>query len=315
MYRILILRNDRLDTKSAYLKAKKFFADKDINVTFFTKDIMEYTSVHEYLKKQGFNWRTGQPATISYLGLDDITKDNCRKYVKENEYDAVIFSWDFSDKIPTLLGTEVITSFHNWKPLYPTTEFLQIALEPYDLANDSVWLKITHEIMHSLVGTLQRKNIIVKDEMDTDFTENNNPYSLTGNYFRTLANIKPYIDKLYKTQGYKYFSELEVKKWGLTPEMWQMLDTARALSNTPYRITSGYRTPSQNALVGGASKSTHLERTGCDISCVTSAERYKILQGLLNAGFRRIGVYKAHLHADLGGVDYPQDIIWFNEKD
>jgi hypothetical protein len=93
-FKVLVLRNDRLETKDSYLKAKKYFAEKGINVSFFTKDVVELVSVHEYLQRQGFRWDTGQPAMISYKGLDDITKDNCRKYVKEGEYDCVIFSYD-----------------------------------------------------------------------------------------------------------------------------------------------------------------------------------------------------------------------------
>lgn len=322
-YRVLVLRNDRLDTKASYLKAKKYFTEKGIDVSFFTKDVTELTSVHEYLQRKGFDTKTGQPTTISYLGLDDITKDNCRKYVKEGEYDCVVFSWDIDTINHPILSNQVVTSWANNKPLYSGTEFIQLAINKYFVERNEVWTRITHEMMHAFCWGLSRKLGVVNtilDEMDMTHTgipfyKNDEPYATLGNYDLTFKNIRPHLNMLTNTQNYKYFSKAEVEKWKLKPELWQALDKAREMAGVPISITSGLRSSVKNLLIGGASKSTHLEGLGCDISCTDSGKRYNILKALLDAGFKRIGVYKAHIHADLGGKEYPQPVIWFNEKE
>lgn len=112
-------------------------------------------------------------------------------------------------------------------------------------------------------------------------------------------------------QNYKYFSQSEVDKWKLKPELWLKLDEAREV---PFRLTSGFRSPAQNILAGGTSNSTHLTGEGCDISCLDSATRFKMITGLIKAGFNRIGIYPKHIHADIS-FTLPQNVIWFNEKD
>jgi len=126
-----------------------------------------------------------------------------------------------------------------------------------------------------------------------------------------VAPIKPIVPV---SNTYKYFSQAEVNKYKLKIELWLKLDIARGYSDTPYRLTSGLRTPSQNALAGGTSKSSHLTGEGVDISCIDSGSRFKIILGLIRAGFTRIGIYPKHIHADIS-TTLPQGVIWFNEKD
>lgn len=250
MYKVLILKNDRLDTKSAYLKAKKYFADNKIDVSFFEKEVDELVSVHEYLKREGYDTKLGKVGglkQISYLGLDDIVKNNNRKYVKEGEYDCVIFSWDTDTLNHPLLGTEVVTSFVQSKGLYPTTEWIQLAINQYDIPNDKVWLKVTHELMHAFCKTLLRKNIVVADLMDS-MGENDNPYSLTGNYAYTLSNIKPYISKLYKTTDHFKTQEFvpkaiydkfgENSNWFIDPRIRKLANFVRTFFNKPVTINN-----------------------------------------------------------------------------
>jgi len=306
MYKILVLDSTTLDTKKDFLKAKKYFTDKGIEISFFTKPVTELVSVHEYKKVQGFNNKTGKPALISYMGLDDIVKDNCRKYVKENEYDCVIFAWDTDHLNHPLLGTEIVTSWTNNKPLYSGTEFIQLAINQYCVDNNKVWDKIAHEIMHSFCFTLNRKGCKILDEMDVTedgkpFLENDNPFSLTGNYAQTLSNIKPFTNFLYK-HPYKWFSIAEVAKWKLKPELWQILDLAREASKTPYIITSGFRTKEENAKVGGKSNSSHLRGNAVDLACNDNFKRTAMLQGLCEV--RKtipffLEVANKHLHIDI----------------
>jgi len=76
------------------------------------------------------------------------------------------------------------------------------------------------------------------------------------------------------------------------------IDEARKIANVPFKITSGYRTPEHNAKVGGRIGSSHLKGCAADIHVTNSAHRSAIVQGLIKAGFTRIGIAKTFIHAD-----------------
>lgn len=78
----------------------------------------------------------------------------------------------------------------------------------------------------------------------------------------------------------------------------QMLDDARGISGIPFNITSGYRTKNRNKLVGGVANSSHLVGKAADISVQSGNERYIIINALIKAGFRRLGVAKTFIHCD-----------------
>lgn len=84
----------------------------------------------------------------------------------------------------------------------------------------------------------------------------------------------------------------------------EMLDDARGWAGIPFKITSGYRTPSHNAYVGGVQAglkskgSSHLFGYAADIACNNSADREIILNAVIEAGFRRIGIAKTFIHVD-----------------
>ena len=78
----------------------------------------------------------------------------------------------------------------------------------------------------------------------------------------------------------------------------QMLDDARGISGIPFNITSGYRTKNRNKLVGGVANSSHLVGKAADISVQSGNERYIIINALIKAGFKRIGVAKTFIHCD-----------------
>ena len=83
-----------------------------------------------------------------------------------------------------------------------------------------------------------------------------------------------------------------------------MLDDARGIAGIPFRITSGYRTPSHNAYVGGVQAglkskgSSHLFGYAADIACNSGQQREIIVAALIKAGFRRIGIAQNFIHAD-----------------
>ena len=87
------------------------------------------------------------------------------------------------------------------------------------------------------------------------------------------------------------------------------LDEARHIAGVPFKITSGYRSPRHNQLIGGRPGSSHLKGVAVDIACDNSATRAQILNGLYAAGLgRRIGIGKTFIHVDMD-IDKPS-AIW-----
>jgi uncharacterized protein YcbK (DUF882 family) len=113
----------------------------------------------------------------------------------------------------------------------------------------------------------------------------------------------------------KYFSEKEFVCDGvncfdkMSQDLLKKLDLAREFSNTSFKITSSWRSKEHNAKVNGSENSSHLKGLAIDIYCVDSVKRFHILDGLLLAGFTRIGIAKNFIHVDVD-ESKPQDVIW-----
>lgn len=78
----------------------------------------------------------------------------------------------------------------------------------------------------------------------------------------------------------------------------RMLNDARKISGIPYKITSGYRSIEHNKTVGGVTNSSHLTGKAADIAVGGGSQRYVILNSLIKAGFKRLGVAKTFIHCD-----------------
>ena len=76
------------------------------------------------------------------------------------------------------------------------------------------------------------------------------------------------------------------------------LEQAREIAGIPFKVTSGYRTKEHNEEVGGVPNSSHLIGVAADIAVSSGSERYTILNALIKAGFKRIGVAKTFIHCD-----------------
>jgi uncharacterized protein YcbK (DUF882 family) len=76
----------------------------------------------------------------------------------------------------------------------------------------------------------------------------------------------------------------------------------------PMQIASGYRCLIHNLEVNGAQFSRHLDGKAADIRVLTDGDRYKLVGALLANGFRRIGIGKNIVHADIDDSSFP--LMW-----
>ena len=90
------------------------------------------------------------------------------------------------------------------------------------------------------------------------------------------------------------------------------LDLARDISKTSYSLNRSISCAAHNEKIGGLDNSAHLTGHAADIRVVNSVERYKILEGLIKAGFKRIGVYKTFIHVD-DDETKPAGVAWVTE--
>ncbi len=90
------------------------------------------------------------------------------------------------------------------------------------------------------------------------------------------------------------------------------LNTAREIATMPFVINSGSRCENHNKSIGGLSSSSHLRGLAVDIKADNSPARLKILQGLILAGFDRIGIHRAFIHVDIDRTK-PSNVAWVSK--
>lgn len=105
----------------------------------------------------------------------------------------------------------------------------------------------------------------------------------------------------------KHFLPEEIE--GLDLKLVGMLDDARDRAGVPFVITSGKRSHDANLAAGGVEDSSHLRGLAVDIQCLDATIRFFMLVGIVQAGFRRIGIYDRHIHCDCD-ESLPQNVIW-----
>ena len=89
----------------------------------------------------------------------------------------------------------------------------------------------------------------------------------------------------------------------------EALDKARDIAGVPFIITSGFRCKKHNKQVGGKPNSAHLRGLAADIAVQDNKVRFIIVQALLQAGFKRIGIAKKFIHCDMD-MTKPYPRIW-----
>lgn len=88
-------------------------------------------------------------------------------------------------------------------------------------------------------------------------------------------------------------------------ELVQRADKARHIAGIPFVVTSGFRCEKHNEEINGNPKSKHKLGLAMDILCKSDNDRFRIIKGLLDAGFMRIGIGEDFVHADIMYTDNP----------
>jgi uncharacterized protein YcbK (DUF882 family) len=110
---------------------------------------------------------------------------------------------------------------------------------------------------------------------------------------------------------YEEFDSPDVQGSGqlMNEELLNMLDVVRKKYGKSIVINSGYRTTKHNAKVGGTPASSHTKGLAVDIACNNSTDRFKLASILKEVGFKRIGIAKTFIHADID-KDKAQNVLW-----
>jgi len=89
----------------------------------------------------------------------------------------------------------------------------------------------------------------------------------------------------------------------------QQLQIARDYFGEPMVFTSGYRCLKLNKAVGGVANSAHTTGSAVDIEFYSEAHAKKLIEALIKAGFKRIGLGWSFIHVD---IDYtkPNPACW-----
>lgn len=114
----------------------------------------------------------------------------------------------------------------------------------------------------------------------------------------------------------RYFKDAEFKRCvpscsidDMQQHTLNRLDTARFIAGVPFVLTSAYRSVAWEKAKGRTGDGAHTTGEAVDIKTPDLASRYKILFGLIKAGFNRIGIADGYIHAD----DCPRktkEVVW-----
>lgn len=118
----------------------------------------------------------------------------------------------------------------------------------------------------------------------------------------------------------RYFTESEFRRCSppcslqdMSQTLMTRLDNARHQAGIPFVLNSAYRSRAWELGKGRSGNGAHTRGTAVDIRCSTMANRRKVVQALLDNGFRRIGIAPTYIHADVD-TQLTQDLIWLYDN-
>jgi zinc D-Ala-D-Ala carboxypeptidase len=99
-----------------------------------------------------------------------------------------------------------------------------------------------------------------------------------------------------------FFTDDELKchccgKLLIDPEFLRRLNIARAIARIPFIVMSGYRCEKHNIDVGSTS-TNHTSGKAADIKYASGLQGYNILDSMLRAGMKGIGIGPTFIHCD-----------------
>lgn len=95
----------------------------------------------------------------------------------------------------------------------------------------------------------------------------------------------------------------------IVQELYEKLDRLEEALQEPLLFTSGYRCEACNKRADGVVGSSHIFGKAVDCRCSDSVWRFRIVEGALQVGFRRIGIGSNMVHLDVD-KSKPQGVIW-----
>lgn len=96
------------------------------------------------------------------------------------------------------------------------------------------------------------------------------------------------------------------------PDSLARLDICRSVAQTPFVLSSAYRSKEYELSKGRSGKGAHTEGRAFDIRCCDSSKRFLIVSSALEVGFTRIGIGKTFIHLD-DSPSLKQKVIWLYE--
>jgi zinc D-Ala-D-Ala carboxypeptidase len=326
VYNILVIKNNiGVSIDDDLAKAEEYFSTRLPFKFKITVAYTDFTNIQHTLFKDD-----GTTKWYGTTGVKELIRQKFgEKYL--SQFDAVEFYYDVTKTESYQVSLMVnnvrynmmyVTSWTFWEGMrIANSQYSEIITNTENDKSGWIWKTIVHERMHQFCNHLKKYGVI--DYMDATpvngkmvaYHKNEDPYATDGNHAATFKEINPYISNIIETKPmYKYFTEKEIK--GLESKLVKVLDNARGIANTPFIISSGFRTAIDNKRVGGVPNSSHLKGLAVDLVCTDNAKRTKILRALYSCGVPLfIEVARKHIHVDIDSAIHQLDTTMWGDDD
>lgn len=204
---------------------------------------------------------------------------------------CLIYDWTKYTPQPT----NPITQGYDKNKVIP----MQIPEQWYGDAPEVLAEFLLHEICHAGFFLSGQKDT-THDFYTSQFSQV--PDGVKDYYLFLLKDLKQNLESMPNTQPtYTYFKPAtDPLMVGVSSQLMAILDKVRGDSKNSIKITSGFRTPSQNASVNGSANSAHLRGLAIDFFCTDNTKRTAFIKAILNCGTPVfLEIAKNHIHIDI----------------